>query len=362
MQTNLARTVEITYKEAQLDNACKKVLSDKNILAWILKTTVKEYENESIQKIRDEYIEGDAVVSKVYINPGETNSATKEEYKEINPEITGRNNESNILNEGEFTFDIIFYALIPGTSERAKLIINIEAQGRYYQSYEFQTRGIYYCSRMISSQYGKEFTDSHYENINKVYSIWICINPPKCLRNTITSFDIRKEDVVGSVDVDLKSYDLLSVKIIRLGKETDTKSSEIIRLLETLLSNEKNPEEKKKILREEYKIPLEKSSEEEVGNMSNIGSYLVESTWEKAMAQGIEQGLEQGLERGKETQLINMVCKKLRKNKTPEMISDELDEDIKVINNICRLIETKTEYDSDKIYEMLHEDCNYGSK
>jgi hypothetical protein len=37
-----------------------------------------------------------------------------------------------------------------------KLIINVEAQGRASLSYEVETRGIYYCCRVISSQYGKE--------------------------------------------------------------------------------------------------------------------------------------------------------------------------------------------------------------
>ncbi len=32
---------------------------------------------------------------------------------------------------------------------------------------------------MISSQYGVEFEEAHYEKIKKVYSIWVCANPPK---------------------------------------------------------------------------------------------------------------------------------------------------------------------------------------
>ena len=49
-------------------------------------------------------------------------------------------------------------------------------------------RGIYYCSRMISGQYETAFTNSHYENIKKVYSIWICMNPPKNRENSITRY------------------------------------------------------------------------------------------------------------------------------------------------------------------------------
>lgn len=73
-------------------------------------------------------------------------------------------------------------------------------------------------------------------------------------------------------------------------------------------------------------------------------------------------------EKGQETKLINMVCKKMKKNKSPKVIADELEEDIDVINAICSAVDransdydtTKEEYDSEKIYDLLHEDVNYG--
>ena len=68
-----------------------------------------------------------------------------------------------------------------------------------YPGYPWIKRGIYYCSRMIFSQYGTEFAESHYENIKKVYSIWICMNPPKSRENSITRYYIAKENLVGSV-------------------------------------------------------------------------------------------------------------------------------------------------------------------
>lgn len=341
MGITLADSIEATDEESQFDSSCKRLLSNKNILAWILKTTAKEFENESIEDIRDKYIEGEPLISQMYVNPGDTNTSR------TMPEIIGMNGENNIQNEGKVTFDIVFYVLLPNDNEKGKIIVNVEAQGKYSQTYEFQTRGIYYSSRMISAQYGREFEKSHYEDIKKVYSIWICMNPPEKLKNTITSFDIKKEDVLGNVEAEENSYDLMSVKIIRLGKGKENK---IIRLLETLLSNEKKPAEKKKILRDEYDIQLQ--DEQEVGNMSGLGAYIAETSFEK----------------GQETKLINMVCKKMQKNKSPEMIADELEEDIDVINAICSAVDransnydmTKAEYDSEKIYDLLHEDVNYG--
>ena len=54
-------------------------------------------------------------------------------------------------------------------------------------------RNLYYCCRLVSSQYGIEFTNSHYEKIKKVYSIFICMNPPNYRKNTINQYSIQEE-------------------------------------------------------------------------------------------------------------------------------------------------------------------------
>ena len=53
---------------------------------------------------------------------------------------------------------------------------------------------------MISSQYGTVFTKSHYEKIQKVYSVWICMNPPKERNNTITEYFLTEKQHVGKVE------------------------------------------------------------------------------------------------------------------------------------------------------------------
>ena len=54
-------------------------------------------------------------------------------------------------------------------------------------------RNLYYCCRLVSSQYGTEFTNSHYEKIKKVYSIFIYMNPPNYRKNTINQYSIQEE-------------------------------------------------------------------------------------------------------------------------------------------------------------------------
>lgn len=54
-------------------------------------------------------------------------------------------------------------------------------------------RNLYYCCRLVSSQYGTEFTNSHYEKIKKVYSIFIFMNPPNYRKSTINQYSIQEE-------------------------------------------------------------------------------------------------------------------------------------------------------------------------
>ncbi len=115
------------------------------------------------------------------------------------PEITGIGTEDKKAAEGTVTYDVRFTALALVSGELIRLIINVEAQNNFYPGYPLIKRGIYYCSRMISSQYGTEFTEGHYSGIKKVYSVWICLNPPEERSNTITRYYIEEENLVGEV-------------------------------------------------------------------------------------------------------------------------------------------------------------------
>ena len=59
-------------------------------------------------------------------------------------------------------------------------------------------------------------------------------------------------------------------------------------------------------------------------------------------------------EEGQEKKLIEQVCKKLRKDKSPELIAEELEEEEFTIKEICEKAKKYApEYDIDKIYEDL---------
>ncbi len=76
------------------------------------------------------------------------------------------------------------------------------------------------------------------------------MNPPQYRENTITEYYIAEKNLVGNVKEKIENYDLLTAIMICLGT-TDDNSSGILKLLEVLLSTEREVEEKKKILQED---------------------------------------------------------------------------------------------------------------
>ena len=251
LKTTIAQGLHVTDDSAGYDAACKRVLSEKAILARIMKSCLEEYKDCDVNDIAEKYIEGQPQVSAVPVLPDEGGTV-----------ISGMDTEDKSVREGTVTYDIRFRAIVPDSEEQIALIINVEAQNDFYPGYPLIKRGIYYCCRMISSQYGREFTGSHYEKIKKVYSIWICMKPPQYRENTI---------------------DLLSIIMLCLGGPDGSNYDGVLRMLDVLLSNETSEAEKRKILQDDYDIQMTQTMEREVSVMCNLSKGVEE----KGVAKGI---------------------------------------------------------------------------
>ena len=209
----LAKNISAAGDKSAYDAACKRLLANKIILAWIMKSCLEEYRDFSVNEIAEKYIEGNPQIARTALHPDEGEDVSGEQIKEAKT-------EDSTIKEGRVTYDIRFYAVAPLSGEMVSLIINVEAQSNFYPGYPIIKRGIYYCSRMISSQYGVEFTDSHYERIKKVCSIWICSSPPEYRENTINRYVVREENMIGNIAEKKGNYDLLTVVIICLDRKS----------------------------------------------------------------------------------------------------------------------------------------------
>ena len=275
MDEILLATLEYTEMKARYDAACKRLLSNKSILAWILKYCTEEFAAQDVNDIAERYIEGTPQLGEVPVYP-DSGSA---------PQISGMNAEEYSLREGKVSFDIRFHALAPSNGELIKLIINVEAQNSFHPGYSLLKRSIYYASRMISAQHGTEFVNGEYQKIKKVYSIWVCMNPPDAWKNTITRYRIREENCVGQAHEQPENYDLLTIVMVGLNRGSGSAESELIDLLDTLLSNEVSATEKKRKLSNEYGMAIGPQMESEVMAMCNLSEGVEQRGIEKGMAQ-----------------------------------------------------------------------------
>ncbi|MGN0403692.1 MAG: hypothetical protein ACI4F1_00570, partial [Bariatricus sp.] len=61
-----------------------------------------------------------------------------------------------------------------------------------------------------------------------------------------------------------------------------------------------------------------------------------------------------GIEQGAELSLLELIAKKLKKQKSPEQIAEDLEEEVSVIERICNVMKDfAPEYDTISIYKHM---------
>ena len=318
MDKDIKKSISATDKDAQYDEKAKNLLGHKIILAHILVKTIDEFKgmNPKGMNPKDavQYIEGEPYISRVPVDAGSTNV----EKEQDGEKVIGLNTENSELNEGLVRFDIIFYVRMKdGLSQ---VIVNIEAQKAEPSAYDIINRAVFYVSRMISSQKGREFVNSNYNDIKRVYSIWICMNMSQ---NCMNYIHFTQESVVGTYQWK-GDIDLANIVLIGLAEDLPEKEEryELHRLLGALLSAKLNVDEKFDIIGNEFDIPLESDIRKDVNDMCNLSQGIKE----QAYAEGTENGIAKGVEK--------IIIKMYRKGYEVEQISDLLDMEVEEVREI----------------------------
>lgn len=267
MNTELKNAIKSSDKKAQYDTSAKRLLGQKNILAHILVKTVDEFKGMNPKDVVL-CIEGTPRISTVPVEPGLTNT-----IREVDAQrIVSINTENEEINEGLVRFDIVFY--VRTKDGLSQIIINVEAQKDEPTGYEILNRAVFYVSRLISSQKERDFENSSYDDIKRVYSIWVCMNMDE---NSMSHIHLTKEDVIGSYEWKGK-LDLLNIVMIGLAKELPEHDEiyELHRLLGALLSQKLTVDEKLNIIGKEYDIPIEENFRKDVSVMCNLSQGIEE--------------------------------------------------------------------------------------
>lgn len=298
--------------------------------AHILKACTEEFKDCDLQDIAQRYIQGEPSISRIAVEP-----------EAISPRIESEQTEDKSGTEGTVYYDIRFHAVAPIDGKRIQLIINLEAQNDFNPGYPLLKRAVYYCGRMISSQYGTVFVKSHYEKIQKVYSIWICTMPTKKWEYNISSYQLIEKHLIGHTQAEWSHYDLINIVLVCLGSKSHKQLKGILRLLNMLLLDNISSQEKQKLLEKEFDVTMTPHLEKGVAAMCNLsegierrgelrGRKLGEEVGEKrGELRGRKIGEKIGQERGEKTgrKALSVLLQKLMQEGRKEDVDRVLQDD-----------------------------------
>lgn len=98
---------------------------------------------------------------------------------------------------------------------------------------------------------------------------------------------------MGDVKEPVQHYDLMDVVVLCLGGGEN--SGGIFRLLGTLLSSNATVAEKRRVLQDEFDIPMTRTLETEVETMCNLSQVVLEEGMERGMEKGLIKGRAEGM-------------------------------------------------------------------
>ncbi len=332
VKTNISSTLEgIEQEKVRYDDYAKLILADPQVLANIIKIIVPEF--------------NDIPVNEIVPCIGETEVALSLPEL-LMVKIGTYANEDIEIDSGKIIYDIKFPLYYNG--EERTYIINVEAQKSTRAAklgYELINRMIYYICRMVSSQKGTEFTHSDYDNIKKVYSIWICMDAKEG-EETIVKYGMQPEVVYGGDD-NVWNTDLINGAVIKIRTDRSRNykkaKNRLIEMLELLFSD-MDSELKSNELEHDFGMKMTTELKGVANEMCNI-SDLIE-----------ERATERGMAKGEKRILASQIIKKIKNYKTLPVIAAELEQEEQDIMPIYEaVLKAAPDYDMDYILSLLEE-------
>ena len=331
MDTEIKNAVNAADIDAQYDDKAKRLLGNKHILAHILVKTIDEFHGMAPKDVVS-YIEGEPYISTVPVDPGLTNLAAQADKQRI----IGMNTENTEINEGLVRFDIIFYVRMKDSI--SQVIVNIEAQKDEPTSYHILDRAVFYACRLVSSQKERDFAGINYNEIKRIFSIWICMNMNE---NIMDYIHLTDDKLLGCYPWKGR-LNLLNIVLIGITSELPDHDDkyELHRLLSTLFSTKLSVREKLDIIETEYNISVNDKFRKDVDTMCNLSQGIREMGEAEGEARGRAEGeareRAEGEARGRAEGEARMIMNMHQKGYTPEQIADIAEKSIEEIEAIIK--------------------------
>ena len=254
-------------KDMTMDSAFKEIMSDSSILSNVLEPLIDEFNGKDV-----EYIKQCLPI------------------EEGNRKIVKLDTEFGIDGQFPVRLDNVFEVKIPG-GEAMTIIINLEGQTNNRPDYFIEDRALYYATRLIQSQKGRYFDSDHYENMRKVMSIWVMMDPVKEDKNTICRYRLGGKYLKGFEGKrSIPACDLLEIVRINIGDAKDLPKT-MMGLMNTLFSKGLTGAERVQILKDTYKI---EDADYLFGELEDISMTLVDDLHENWKYEGVQEAIESG--------------------------------------------------------------------
>ena len=113
--------------------------------------------------------------------------------------------------------------------------------------------------------------------------------------------------ILGRISKPLEGYGLQCISFIMLGDEEEKEAQAVLRLLDVLFTSEKEVAERKRILEEEFHIPMNDNIEKEMDHMCNLSKGVENRGIRKGIRIGMDQGITKGIAQGHEEERLNSI-------------------------------------------------------
>ena len=248
-----------------LDQGFKNVIHHADILAWLLKAAVDEFNGCTIDEIKA--------------------------CLELEPDgrtVKGRENEYFSLKHGSIVTDSVFEVGVPGTDDKVAVLVNVEGQYKPSSNYPLEKRAEYYMARLVSSQKGIDMEGSDYGKLRKTYSIWCVLSPRAEDRNKAVRYSMKGESLSGDKTWSFPEMDTFNILLINVGGYSDSLPD--VSAFPAVLFSRMERSERQSVMKDRFKIELDDDMTEEVYRMTTLSEDLMDTVYTEGRLKGHEEG------------------------------------------------------------------------
>ena len=313
--SEVAQTLKRDNDIIDKDMPSKRVLSYKGVLSRILKSFIPEFKQFSIKEI-----------VRCLKNPIEITTTDDTLIDEEDIRFITVNNEVGNEGTNKKIFDLRFYVSTPNDNSPICVMINLEIQNNVDLPYPLENRDVYYKCESIVDQHGKIWFNDEYQNMVKVYTVWICTHPHKGDENSIREISLTQRKLYGNPALNSRG-DLMTSYYLNLGdiasKEDD--EYEALGMLDVIFAKMEF-ENKKQILENNFKLHMTKKEERNMNDMTLTNNGYFKAGEAKGLTKGEVIGEAKGATK-EQFNGINILINALRKGKNDqEFIKEQLKE------------------------------------